>query len=159
LVFPALTLFNLLTMPLTQLPNIITSVVESTVAANRLKSFLTAGEIQNDAVESLPAATEDGQESVRVKEASFTWGSGDSKQVLSDISFSARKGELNCIVGRVGSGKSSLLQAILGDLHKVHGEVSVRGTIAYVAQNAWIMNASVSVLTAQEVVQTKLTCG
>jgi ATP-binding cassette subfamily C (CFTR/MRP) protein 1 len=144
LVFPALTLFNLLTMPLTQLPNIITSVVESTVAANRLKSFLTAGEIQNDAVESLPAATEDGQESVTMREASFTWGSSDSKQVLSDISFSARKGELNCIVGRVGSGKSSLLQAILGDLHKVHGKVSARGTIAYVAQNAWIMNASVS---------------
>lgn len=144
LVFPALTLFNLLTMPLTQFPNVITSVVESTVAANRLKSFLTAGEIQNDAVEYLPAATEDGEETVKVWEASFTWGFNDSKQVLSDISFSARKGELNCIVGRVGSGKSSLLQAILGDLHKVHGEVSVRGTIAYVAQNAWIMNASVS---------------
>jgi ATP-binding cassette subfamily C (CFTR/MRP) protein 1 len=144
LVFPALTLFNLLTMPLTQLPNVITSVVESTVAANRLKSFLTAGEIQNDAVEHLPAATEDGQESVKVQAASFTWGVNDSKQVLSDINFTARRGELNCIVGRVGSGKSSLLQAILGDLHKVHGEVSVRGTIAYVAQNAWIMNASVS---------------
>ncbi|RDI78769.1 hypothetical protein Vi05172_g11350 [Venturia inaequalis] len=143
LVFPALTLFNLLTMPLTQLPNIITSVVESTVAANRLKSFLLAGEIQNDAVESLPAATGDGQESVKLQGASFTWGSSDSKQVLSDISFVACKGELNCIVGRVGSGKSSLLQAILGDLHKVNGRVSVRGTIAYVAQNAWIMNASV----------------
>ncbi|TID23587.1 abc metal ion transporter [Venturia nashicola] len=143
LVFPALTLFNLLTMPLTQLPNIITSVVESTVAASRLKSFLLAGEIQNDAVESLPGATENGQETVKVQDASFTWGSSDSKKVLSNINFVARKGELNCIVGRVGSGKSSLLQAILGDLHKVNGEVSVRGTVAYVAQNAWIMNASV----------------
>ncbi|QDS69484.1 hypothetical protein FKW77_006663 [Venturia effusa] len=143
LVFPALTLFNLLTTPLTQLPNIITSVVESTVSANRLKSFLLAGEIQDEAVEYMPAATKDGQKSVRMQNASFTWGSSDSKQVLSNIEFSARKGELNCIVGRVGSGKSSLLQAVLGDLHKVSGEVSVRGSIAYVAQNAWIMNASV----------------
>ena len=143
LVFPALTLFNLLTMPLTQLPNVISSAVESTVAANRLKSFLTAGEIQTDAVAHLAAAKEYGEESVRVRNATFTWGDDHAREALSDINLSARKGELNCIVGRVGSGKSSLLQAVLGDLHKVRGEVMVRGTVAYVAQNAWIMNASV----------------
>jgi ATP-binding cassette subfamily C (CFTR/MRP) protein 1 len=143
LVFPALTLFNLLTMPLTQLPQVISSVVESAVAATRVKSFLTAAELQSDAVTYLPAAKERGEESVRVREGSFTWGGDQDKEVLSDIEFSARKGELNCIVGRVGSGKSSLLSAILGDLHKIHGEVTLRGSVAYVAQNAWIMNASV----------------
>ncbi|KAF2435180.1 putative ABC metal ion transporter [Tothia fuscella] len=143
LVFPALTLFNLLTMPLTQLPGVISSVIESTVAINRVKSFLTAAELQGDAVTQLPPAKEHGEESVSVRDGSFTWGGEDSKKILSRINFSARKGELNCIVGRVGSGKSSLLQAMLGDLHKLHGEVTVRGTVAYVAQNAWIMNASV----------------
>jgi ATP-binding cassette subfamily C (CFTR/MRP) protein 1 len=143
LVFPALTLFNLLTMPLTQLPQVISSVVESTVAASRVKSFLVAAELQSDAVVHLPAAKERGEESVRVREGSFTWGGDNDKEILYDIEFSARKGELNCIVGRVGSGKSSLLSAILGDLHKLRGEVTLRGTIAYVAQNAWIMNASV----------------
>jgi ABC-type multidrug transport system ATPase subunit len=63
--------------------------------------------------------------------------------VLENLDFSARKGELSCIVGRVGAGKSSLLQALLGDLWKVKGEVVVRGHIAYVAQQAWVMNASV----------------
>lgn len=42
-----------------------------------------------------------------------------------------------------GAGKSSFLQSILGDLWKINGEVIVRGRIAYVAQQPWIMNASV----------------
>ncbi|KAK5019041.1 ATP-binding cassette glutathione S-conjugate transporter ycf1, partial [Cryomyces antarcticus] len=55
----------------------------------------------------------------------------------------AHKGELSCIVGRVGAGKSSFLQAMLGDLWKTKGEVVLRGTSAYVAQSPWVMNASV----------------
>lgn len=62
---------------------------------------------------------------------------------MEDISFSAYKGELSCIVGRVGAGKSSLIQAILGDLYKVSGEVTIHGSTAYVAQQSWVMNTSV----------------
>jgi ATP-binding cassette subfamily C (CFTR/MRP) protein 1 len=142
LVFPALTLFNLLTTPLTQLPSVIASIVESTVAVGRIRSFLMAGEIQ-DAVQFLPAAGCLGEETISIRGASFSWGINNGIRVLSEIEFLARKGELSCIVGRVGSGKSSLLQALLGDLHKLDGEIVVRGSIAYVPQNAWIMNASV----------------
>lgn len=46
-------------------------------------------------------------------------------------------------MGRVGAGKSSFLQALLGDLWKVKGEVVVHGQTAYVAQQSWVMNASV----------------
>jgi ATP-binding cassette subfamily C (CFTR/MRP) protein 1 len=46
-------------------------------------------------------------------------------------------------VGRVGAGKSSLLQAVLGDLWKINGEVVLHGKTAYVPQSAWVMNASV----------------
>lgn len=35
---------------------------------------------------------------------------------------------------KVGSGKSSLLNAILGEMHKVYGYVGIRGTVAYVPQ-------------------------
>jgi ATP-binding cassette, subfamily C (CFTR/MRP), member 1 len=143
LAFPALTLFNYLTMPLTQLPNVISSAVESTVAAKRLSDFLTADEIQDDAVQRLPPAKSIGELSVQVKDASFTWGGEYDTEFLQDINYESRKGMLSCIVGRVGSGKSSLLQAVLGDLRKTHGEVMLRGSVAYVAQNAWIMNSSV----------------
>ena len=43
---------------------------------------------------------------------------------------------------KVGSGKSSLVSALLGEMTKVEGRVSVDGSVAYVAQTAWIINAT-----------------
>lgn len=42
----------------------------------------------------------------------------------------------------MGSGKSSLVSALLGEMTKVDGRVSIDGSVAYVAQTAWIINAS-----------------
>jgi len=143
IVFPALSLFNLLTFPLAVLPMVITSIIEASVAVGRLTSFLTAEEIQPDAIVVKPAVEEIGEESVLIKNGSFSWNRHENKPALKDINFSARKGELSCIVGRVGAGKSSFLQSILGDLWKIQGQVEVHGTVAYVAQQSWIMNATV----------------
>lgn len=143
IVFPALTLFNLLTFPLTILPMVITSIVEASVAVNRLTEFFSAEELQRDAVVAKQTADKPGDESVSVRNASFTWDKFDNKNVLEDIDFTARKGQLSCIVGRVGSGKSSLLSAMLGDLFKTKGEVVFRGASAYVSQSPWIQNATV----------------
>jgi len=143
IVFPALTLFNLLTFPLTILPMVISSIVEASVAVGRLTSYFTAEELQPDAVIHKGPATQDGEESLRIRDATFTWDRNAGRNVLNNVSFTARKGELSCIVGRVGSGKSSILQAILGDLWKINGEVVVHGSAAYVAQEPWVMNASV----------------
>lgn len=143
IVFPALTLFNLLTFPLSVLPMVISSIIEATVAVGRLTSYFEAEELQPNAVLVEPPVEENGEESVRIKDAAFTWNKEDGRNVLEDINFTAHKGELSCLVGRVGSGKSSLLQALLGDLWKIRGEVVLRGTSAYVAQSPWVMNASV----------------
>jgi ATP-binding cassette, subfamily C (CFTR/MRP), member 1 len=143
IVFPALSLFNLLTFPLSVLPMVITSIIEATVAATRLSDFLTAEEVQPDAVTRGPAAEERGDDAVIIRNGTFSWNRHEAKNVLKGINFTARKGELTCIVGRVGQGKSSLLQSILGDLWKIEGEVHINGTVAYVAQQPWIMNATV----------------
>ena len=143
IVFPALTLFNLLGFPLAVLPMVITSIIEATVAVGRLTSFFTAEELQPDAVQWREPAVNMEDEAVRVRDATFTWDRNESRNCLEDINFVAHKGELSCVVGRVGSGKSSLLQAILGDIWKINGEVVVHGATAYVAQQSWVMNASV----------------
>ncbi|KAH7122420.1 multidrug resistance-associated protein 1 [Dendryphion nanum] len=143
IVFPALTLFNLLTFPLAILPMVITAIVEASVAVGRITSYLLAEELQNDAVIREAGVDEVGEETVRIQDATFTWNKNEERVALQDINFSAHKGELSCIVGRVGSGKSSLLQAVLGDLYKMKGEVVLRGDTAYVPQQAWVMNASV----------------
>lgn len=138
-----LALFNLLTFPLAILPMVITSIVEATVAVARLTSYLTAEELQSDAVEFKPSPSEMGEETVIVRDATFSWNRHQDKNVLQNIEYTAYKGELSCIVGRVGSGKSSFLQAILGDLWKIQGSVEARGTTAYASQQPWILNATV----------------
>ncbi len=62
---------------------------------------------------------------------------------LKDISLSIKKGSLVAVVGSVGSGKSSLLSALLGETEKLSGRVTVRGSVSYVPQQAWIQNATV----------------
>ena len=143
LVFPALTLFNLLTFPLTMLPMVITAIVEASVAMKRLRDYFTADELQPDAVLREPSVQKSGEESVKASNATFTWNRYEDRNVLENIDFSARKGDLSCIVGRVGAGKSSFLESLLGNLFKVNGQVTVRGSVAYVAQSSWVMNASV----------------
>ena len=143
LVFPALTLFNLLTFPLAVLPMVITSIIEAQVAVKRLTEYFQADELQQDAVRFEEPPEHVGDETVKMTDATVTWDKHSGNNALENINFSALKGELSCIVGRVGAGKSSFLQSILGDLWKTQGEIVVRGKVAYVAQSPWIMNASV----------------
>ncbi|QRG38744.1 hypothetical protein FDK38_003162 [Candidozyma auris] len=147
IVFPALSLFNLLSFPLAVVPMVITNIVESQVAISRLTKFLTGSELQPNAVTKLPKASTLGEVAVSIKNGTFLWskkkGEESYKVALSNINMSVKKGELDCIVGRVGSGKSSIIQSLLGDLYKLDGEVKVRGKVAYVSQVPWIINGSV----------------
>ena len=63
--------------------------------------------------------------------------------VLKDIDLTIRKGTLTAIVGPVGSGKSSLIGALLGELEVDSGAVNVGGKVAYVPQQAWMQNCTV----------------
>ncbi|XP_076324296.1 LOW QUALITY PROTEIN: ATP-binding cassette sub-family C member 5-like [Tachypleus tridentatus] len=66
-----------------------------------------------------------------------------SVPALLDISFVMKRGSLVGVCGQVGSGKSSLIGALLGQMHLRHGQVSVRGLLAYVPQHPWILNSSI----------------
>ena len=61
------------------------------------------------------------------------------------------------VVGRVGSGKSSLISALLGEMEHGRGRVALGGRVAYVAQTAWILNATLqdNVLFGQPFDQTR----
>ncbi|KAF9434303.1 Multidrug resistance-associated protein 1 [Entomortierella beljakovae] len=66
----------------------------------------------------------------------------DYSPTLVDINLAVTRGQLAAVVGRVGQGKSSLLSAIIGDMYKCQGIVTVYGRLSYVAQSAWIVNAT-----------------
>lgn len=61
---------------------------------------------------------------------------------MKNINIRIEKNTLTAVVGTVGSGKSSLISAFLGEMEKTSGRVNTLGTIAYVAQQAWIQNAT-----------------
>jgi ATP-binding cassette subfamily C (CFTR/MRP) protein 1 len=62
---------------------------------------------------------------------------------LHDVNISIRQGSLTAIVGNVGSGKSSLLSAIIGEMVRVSGEVFCNGSIAYCAQQPWVQTSTI----------------
>ncbi|XP_033637621.1 multidrug resistance-associated protein 5-like [Asterias rubens] len=69
------------------------------------------------------------------KDAGFT-------ETLFELNLDVQKGQLLGICGSIGSGKSSLLQAILSRMILVNGDVAIDGSFAYVSQQACIMNMS-----------------
>uniref|UniRef100_A0A6Q2X7I1 ATP-binding cassette, sub-family C (CFTR/MRP), member 2 n=1 Tax=Esox lucius TaxID=8010 RepID=A0A6Q2X7I1_ESOLU len=58
------------------------------------------------------------------------------------VSLDIKPGRLVAVVGVVGSGKSSLISAMLGEMHSTKGFVNVQGSVAFVPQQAWIQNAT-----------------
>lgn len=65
------------------------------------------------------------------------------KSTLRNITLTVKNRSLTAVSGRVGQGKSSLLSAILGEMYKQEGTICVRGRVAYVPQQAFIINATV----------------
>lgn len=145
LVFPALTLFNLLSFPLNVVPMVLTAFIEASVSITRLTSFLMNEELQKDAVHHLPKVENASDVAIKLADdATFLWKRKPQYRVaLKNINLEVKKGELACIVGKVGSGKSALIQSLLGDLYRVKGSAAVHGRIAYVSQVPWIMNGTV----------------
>ncbi|CAM9019885.1 unnamed protein product [Wickerhamomyces anomalus] len=164
IVFPALSLFNLLADPVYEIPSIITALIETSVAFQRITSFLLGEELDEELINYYEKVDAAGNTTVKISNATFLWEKppqlkkkdydeesvvSESKVALKIDSFVAKKGELTCIVGRVGAGKSTFLQSILGQLPCVGAdnnnkpEVDIHGSIAYCAQVPWILNASV----------------
>jgi ABC-type dipeptide/oligopeptide/nickel transport system ATPase component len=57
---------------------------------------------------------------------------------LMDVDFSIPRGQLVAIVGAVGSGKTSLLQGVIGEMRRTSGSITFGGSVAYSSQSAWI---------------------
>ncbi|XP_054066667.1 multidrug resistance-associated protein 1 isoform X8 [Rissa tridactyla] len=137
--FVSLALFNILRFPLNMLPMVISSIVEASVSLKRLRVFLSHEELDPDSIIRVPITEAEG--SIVVKNATFSWSKNDPPS-LNSINFTVPEGSLVAVVGQVGCGKSSLLSALLGEMDKKEGYVVVKGSVAYVPQQAWVQNAT-----------------
>lgn len=188
--FTALSLFNILRLPLMVFPSLISTIASADVSVNRLAKFFDSPDMvdyrtfsddqqakEASDVGAAPAAA------IELKNATLAWDapvaavstkgvkpasesatSPDSIAVtvaeqflLRNVNLAIPTGKLTTIVGAVGSGKSSILSAVLGEMNLNAGQVVLRrspgaesansvpgsASIAYCAQSPWILNASI----------------
>ncbi|KAJ6649735.1 ATP-binding cassette sub-family C member Sur [Pseudolycoriella hygida] len=82
---------------------------------------------------------------VRISNGVFAWRRGDNDVLLNIPKLEIPKGKVTVIVGKSGSGKSSLIAAVLNEMNVVSGDLKWNkySTIAYVPQTPWLLNASI----------------
>lgn len=134
-VFSSMALFNVLRQAMVTLPDMVTLWLDANVSIWRVESFLSLPELRKR------AQPEGRHGSIELQQACFEWTA--DAVALSDATLAVAPGELLCVVGSVGSGKSALIAAILGDLNLRSGHSQVVGSIAYVSQQAWILNDTI----------------
>ncbi|KAK7002404.1 oligomycin resistance ATP-dependent permease YOR1 [Favolaschia claudopus] len=100
------------------------------------KGGMGAGEL-DEKDDGLPVAMDDAKEDTGSKK------SREEPFALKGLKLNIRRGAFVGIIGRVGSGKSSVLQALIGEMRKTRGETIFGGQVGYVPQVPWIRNETV----------------
>ena len=149
IIFPAISLFTLLSFPMAVFSNIINNIIEAIVSVARLEDFLACSELDPNARTVVYPDISSGSEPrsgdvvVTIEGGEFRWVAKSPEPILQDIDLKVTKGELIAVIGRVGDGKSSLLGAMLGEMTRSEGSVMLRGDVAYFGQTSWILSATV----------------
>lgn len=157
--FTALSLFTLLRSPLDQLTEMTAIVIQSKVSLDRISDFLA--EEETTKYEQLETQQTASSPLIGFEKANFSWNSKSDKDFkLRDIDLAFLPGKLNVVIGPTGSGKTSLLLALLGEMELTSGKVYLPGiiprddlvidpqtglteSVAYCSQGAWLLNDSI----------------
>ncbi|ODV92295.1 hypothetical protein CANCADRAFT_30494 [Tortispora caseinolytica NRRL Y-17796] len=159
--FTAITLFNLLRRPLDEIADMLISAIQSKVSINRISDFLAEEDTQKYVqVNAVPRKID--SPLIGFESATIGWSSSESSSdfKLRDISINFQEGQLTVITGPTGSGKTSLLMALLGEMNVYSGAVYLPGigsredfvpdpetklinSVAYCAQQAWLFNDTI----------------
>ncbi|KAJ0045919.1 hypothetical protein Pint_03928 [Pistacia integerrima] len=140
-ILSALATFRILQEPIYNLPDTISMIIQTKVSLDRLASFLCLDDLQTDVIEKQPRDSSD--TAINIVDANFSWNISSPNQTLRDINLKVFHGMRIAVCGTVGSGKSSLLSCILGEVPKISGNLKLCGTKAYVAQSPWIQSGKI----------------
>ncbi|XP_077869660.1 ATP-binding cassette sub-family C member 5-like [Saccoglossus kowalevskii] len=159
--YGVVSLFIITKIMLSSLPRSVKFTAESVVGAQRMKKLLLMEEIKPH-----NGVPECGDNVLEFTAATFAWDkqsnqmnatlnqsvesrlidnadiSNHGNATLFDINLTIMRGQLIGMCGSVGSGKSSIISAILSQMQLISGSVSIDGSMAYVSQQPWIVNAT-----------------
>ncbi|KAH8833430.1 multidrug resistance-associated ABC transporter [Flagelloscypha sp. PMI_526] len=165
--FPAVLVFAEMKVAINALPDVVVKVLECAVSLKRLDRYLGS--------EDVTSLTTSSAKAISLQSCSITWARNDDSDpsqttrsvfTLRDLSFSFPAGGLSLICGRLGSGKTLLLQALLGEADVLSGQLICprstpdalaavsktlsegenwisEGLCAFVPQTAWLQNATI----------------
>ncbi|XP_050941915.1 putative ABC transporter C family member 15 isoform X4 [Cucumis melo] len=140
-VLSALATFRMLQDPIFNLPDLLSALAQGKVSADRVASYLHEDEIQQD---SITYVSRDITEfDIEIDNGKFSWDLETRRASLDQINLKVKRGMKVAVCGTVGSGKSSLLSCILGEIEKLSGTVKISGTKAYVPQSPWILSGNI----------------
>ncbi|KAI0066584.1 hypothetical protein BV25DRAFT_1868241 [Artomyces pyxidatus] len=162
IIFPTMTVFDLLTNQLHTLFHWIPELIQAKVSMDRITDFLHNTELLDEyaAPADRPIANDAHKDDIGLGNASFTWSNDDAVnstvtpsrrrfvlRIDDDLLF--KKGRINLIIGPTGAGKTSLLMALLGEMHFVSlgpeswYHLPRAGGVAYAAQESWVQNETI----------------
>lgn len=144
-VFTFVATLRLVQEPVRTIPDVVGVAIQAQVALMRIVRFLDAPELPDRRVTNKAVDAERHPHAIVIDSADFSWEENpvNAKPTLADINLVADHKDKVAICGEVGSGKSSLLAAILGEISKTRGKIEVYGRIAYVQQSAWIPTGTI----------------
>uniref|UniRef100_UPI00358DFD85 ATP-binding cassette sub-family C member 10 n=1 Tax=Myxine glutinosa TaxID=7769 RepID=UPI00358DFD85 len=156
-VFTVLALINMLITPLNAFPWILNGLVEAWISLSRIEEFLSLPEFDMASYYTKDSSWIESGAQVQLRDATFSWSSipatekiagdgPDQTPVLQGLSLCVLEGELVGVVGKVGSGKTSVISAIIGELHRHGGDVFVRNLhdgFGLLSEESWLQHCSV----------------
>ncbi|KAG6812974.1 hypothetical protein H0H92_015093 [Tricholoma furcatifolium] len=159
-VFSSMAVFDMLRSQLRMADTTINFVVGAKVSLDRVNDFLHKTELLDIFMDNdlRPRAPDDAHKYfIGIKDSMFTWNEKNEGSFAPECQFSLKvsgelifhRGRLNLITGPTGTGKTSLLMALLGELHfSPYGEhswynLSRDSGVAYAAQDPWIQNTTI----------------
>ncbi|KAM9802671.1 ATP-binding cassette sub-family C member 4-like isoform 1-T1 [Syngnathus typhle] len=140
--FMAVSLYGAVRLTITlYFPFAIEKVSEALISIQRIQNFLHLDEV---APQHLGLPAEEKKDCMmKIQDLVCYWDKKQEAPTLQNVSFTIRPDQLLAVIGPVGSGKSSLLSAILGEMSEQSGAVKIRGDVTYTSQQPWILPGTV----------------
>ncbi|EKJ79255.1 hypothetical protein FPSE_00566 [Fusarium pseudograminearum CS3096] len=135
--FTSLSLVSLVTQPLVTILVSLMQIAGVVAGCGRIQAFLLLKE-----QDIMTAEVPENGLAVAINNACFSTDEGNT--LLTDINMRVVQGTINMIVGKVGSSKSTLLKAIIGENTPSQGSVRTEASVAYCDQVPWLRNTTVS---------------